>query len=118
MSKNEGICRASSRFDLELRRTIIQEVSSRDWCVLFSVLLNSVEDLLFTISVEGDMLSRLPPFIQPMREGSLGTEWWTVECSRQRINGDWDIVTRFCLILHECNLLASKFKSSKIRVTV
>jgi hypothetical protein len=101
MSKNEGICRSSSRFDLELRRTIIRDFSSRDWCVLFCVLLNSVEDLVFTISVEGDMLSSTPRFVYLVPEGRLDTKSWTIECSRQRINGNWYIITRFSNILHE-----------------
>jgi hypothetical protein len=63
MPKNEGICLSSSRFDLELRRTIIHDFSSRDWCILFCVLLNPVEDLLFTILVHGDMFFSLPQFV-------------------------------------------------------
>jgi hypothetical protein len=119
MRRNEGIDQSSSSFDLELRRTIIQDFSSRDWCVLFCVLLNQVEDLLFTILVDGDRLSSscvLPRFAHPMRDGRLDTRSWTDECSRQCINGDGDIVTRFCNILHECNLVVSKLKSSRIRV--
>jgi hypothetical protein len=60
MPMNEGIYQSSSRFDLELRRTIIHDFCSRDWCVLFCVLLNPVEDLLFMISVEGDILPGCP----------------------------------------------------------
>jgi hypothetical protein len=100
--KNEGIYPSSSKFDLDLRRTIMHDFSSCDWCVLFCVLLNPVEDLLFTILVEGDMLSSLSRFVQPMGEGRLDTGWWTAECSRQCINGDWDIVMRYCNIPHEC----------------
>jgi hypothetical protein len=62
------------------------------------------------------MLSSLPRFVQPMRDGRLDTRSWTGECSHQYINEDWDIVTRFCNILHECNVVISKLKSSKIRV--
>jgi hypothetical protein len=116
MSKSEGIYHSSSRFDLELRRTIIHDFSSRDWCVLFCVLFNPLGDLLFTILVQGDMLSSLPTFIQPMREGRLDTKSWTFECSHQCIDRDWYIITRFCNIHHKCNLMASKFKSSTNRV--
>jgi hypothetical protein len=66
------------------------------------------------VLVEGGMLSSLPGRVQPMRQGRLHTGSWTVECSRQRIDRDWDIVTRFCNILHACNLMASKFESSQI----
>jgi hypothetical protein len=103
MPKKEGIYQSSSRCDIDLRRTIIHDFSSRDWCVLFCVLLNSIEDLLFTILIEGDILSWLPRFVQPMREGRFDTGSWTGECSRQCVNGDWDIVTRLCNIFHECD---------------
>jgi hypothetical protein len=46
----------------------------------------------------------------------LDTRSWTGGCCHQCINRDWNIVTRFCNILHECNLVGSKPKSSKIRV--
>jgi hypothetical protein len=116
MPKNEGIYPSSSRSDFKLRCIIIHDFSFRHWCVFFWVLLNPVEDLLFTILVEGDMLSSLPRFVQPMREGRLDTRSWTVECSCRCINGDWDIVTRFCNILRESNPVISKLKSSKVRI--
>jgi hypothetical protein len=55
--KNEGIYPSSSRFDLKLRLSIIHDFSTRERCVLFRVLVNPVEELLFTILVEGDVLS-------------------------------------------------------------
>jgi hypothetical protein len=94
--KDEGIHPSSSRFDLKLRRTIIHDFFSRDWCVLFCVLVNPVEILLCTILIEGDMLSSLPRCVQPMREGRVDTRSWTGEYSGQCINGDWDILTRLC----------------------
>jgi hypothetical protein len=99
-----------------LRCAIIRGFSSRDWYVVFRVLLHPVEDLLFTIWVEGDMLSSLCGLVQPARKNRLDTSSRAIECSRHCIDRDWNIVTRFCNILHEWNLLASKFKSSKIRV--
>jgi hypothetical protein len=78
--------------------------------------MNPIEDLLFTMLVDGNMFSSLPRFVHPMRDGRMDTRSWTVECFRQYINGDWDIVTRFCNIFHECNLVVSKLKSLKIRV--
>jgi hypothetical protein len=104
-SKTEGFYPSSSRVDLKLRCTIIHDFSSRDWRVFFCILL-----------IDGNMLSSLSPLVQPVREGRLDTGSWAVECSRQCIDGYWDIVTRFCNIHHECFWLASQFKSSKTRV--
>jgi hypothetical protein len=115
MSKNEEIDQCSSKFAFLLNCTIIHDFSSHDWCIFFCILLHSLEDLLLTILVEGDMLSSLSGLIQPVREGRLDTGSWAIEWSSQCIDGDWDIVTRFCNVLHRCNLLVSKFKSSKIR---
>jgi hypothetical protein len=36
---------------------------------LFSVVPNQIEDLLFTISIEGDMLSSVAGLVLPVREG-------------------------------------------------
>jgi hypothetical protein len=72
--------------------------------------------LLFTILVEGGMLSSLPWFLEPLGPGRLHTGSWTVESSHQHIDGDWYIVTRFCNILRVCNLIISKSESSEIRV--
>jgi hypothetical protein len=118
MSKNQGIYPFSSRSDLKSTFTIIHDFSFRDWSVFFCVLLTPVEDVLSTIFFKGDLLSSLSGIVQPVRKGRLDTGSWTVECSRQCIDRDWDIVTRFCNILHECNLPASKFKSSKIPVSL
>jgi hypothetical protein len=46
----------------------------------------------------------------------LDTTLLTGECFRQCINGDWDIVTEFCNILHEYNVIVSTPKSSTSRV--
>jgi hypothetical protein len=105
MSKVEEIYQFSIRFDLEFSRAMIHDLSSRDWCLLFSFLLNSVEDLLLTVLVEGEMLSWLFRFVQLMRKGRLEMGSWTVDCSHQFINGDWDIVTRFFNIRPECRLV-------------
>jgi hypothetical protein len=101
VSKNEGICQYSSKFDLELSCRIIHDFCFRDWYVFFCVLWNPVEDLMRAIFIEGDMLSSLSWIVQPVRRGRLDMGSWTVEFSRQRINRDWDLVTRFCNILHE-----------------
>jgi hypothetical protein len=95
---------------------MIRDFSSRDWCVSFCVLPNPVEDLLLMILVDGDILSSLSSIVQPVHDGRLDTRSWAVECSRQCIDRDWDIVTRFCNMLHECNLQASRFKLSKIQI--
>jgi hypothetical protein len=70
MPKNEVIYASSSRFDLDLRRTIIHDFSSRDWCPFFGVLLNPVENLLLMIVAEGDMLSAFPGLVQPLCEAA------------------------------------------------
>jgi hypothetical protein len=59
----------------------------------FCVLSNPVEDFLFTILLEGDMLSSLSAMVHPVCEGRLDTKSWTVECSRQPIDEDCAIVT-------------------------
>jgi hypothetical protein len=60
ISKNEGIHPSSGKLDLEFSRAMIHDFCFRDWCVLFRVRSNSVEDLLFQILAEGSMLSSLP----------------------------------------------------------
>jgi hypothetical protein len=66
MSKNESIFPSSSKFDQELRGTIIHDFSFRDWRVLFCVLPNLIEDLPFTISIEGGVFSSLSGLVQPL----------------------------------------------------
>jgi hypothetical protein len=83
---------------------------------LFRVLPDPIEDLPFAIVIEGGVLSAVSVIVQPVLEGRLDMASWTIECSRQGSTGGWDIIIRFCEILHECNLLASKFESLKIRV--
>jgi hypothetical protein len=88
----------------------------RDCCVLFCVLSNPVEDLIFTILVEARMLSSLPALVQSMHQSRLDRESRTVECFRHRIDGDSYIGTPFCYIPHLCSLRESKFESSETRV--
>jgi hypothetical protein len=83
ISKSEEMHPSLGEFDLEFSRAIIPDFSSRECCVVFCVLSNPVEDLLFTILVEGRMPSSLPRFVQPIREGRLDTESSTVECSQE-----------------------------------
>jgi hypothetical protein len=116
MSKNEGIHESSGKSVLEFSRAVIHDFCFRDWCALFRVLSNPIEDLLISILLDGGMRSWLPGLVEPMHQGRLHMESWTVKSSRQRIDGDSDIVTRFCNILHVCHLMASKFESSQIRV--
>jgi hypothetical protein len=63
MSKNEGIYPSSGKFDLEFSRAMIHDFCFRDWCVLFRILSNPVEDLLSPILVEGGMVSSLPGLV-------------------------------------------------------
>jgi hypothetical protein len=83
---------------------------------LFGILPDPIEDLPFAIVIEPVVLSAVSGLVQPAGEGRLDAASWTIECPRWGINGGWDIVARFCEILHECDLLASEFKSLKIRV--
>jgi hypothetical protein len=116
MSKNEGIHRSSGKSDLEFSRVMIHDFRFRDWCVLFRVLSSPIEDLLFPILLEGGMPSSLPGLVWLMRQGRLHTGSWVIAYSRQRVDGDWYIVARFCNILHVCSLMPSKNESSEIRV--
>jgi hypothetical protein len=79
---------------------------------------NSLEDLLFTIVVEGGMLSSLPKLVQSVPQSNKDRESWTIEFSRQRIDTDCYIGTRFCHVPHLCSLMASEFEPSKIRVSL
>jgi hypothetical protein len=85
---------------------------------LSCILSNSIEDVLFTIVVEGGMLSSLPKLVQPVPQGGLDRKSWTIEFSRQRIDTDWYIGTQFCNVPHVCYLMASSSESSKIRVAL
>jgi hypothetical protein len=71
MSEAEEIYQSSGKSDLGLSPTMIHDFRFRDWCVLFGILSNPVEDLLFTIVVDGGMLSSLPELARPMRQGCL-----------------------------------------------
>jgi hypothetical protein len=117
MSKNKLIYQSSIESDLKLSYAIIHDFSSRERCVIFCVLSSPVKALRLRILVDGDMHSSLSGLVQLGREGRLATRSWAVECSRQCIDRDWDIVTRFYNILHESELLLSKIKSPKIRVS-
>jgi hypothetical protein len=63
MSKNEGIHSSPGKFDLGFSRAMIHDFCFRDWCVLFRILSNPIEDLWFPIFVEGGMLSSLPGLV-------------------------------------------------------
>jgi hypothetical protein len=72
---------------------------------LYCFLSSSIEDVLFTIVVEGGMLSSLPKLVQPVPLGGLDRESWTIEFSRQRIDTDWYIWTRFRNVPHICSVM-------------
>jgi hypothetical protein len=50
----EDIPPSSGEFDLGFSWAIIHNFSPRDWHVLSCVLSNSIEDVLFTIAIEGE----------------------------------------------------------------
>jgi hypothetical protein len=93
------------------------DLSFRDWCVLFGVLLKPIKDLPFAIFIARDALSSVSGWIQAVRKGRLHMESWRIECSRQCASGCWDIVAWFCDIPYECTLLTLKSKSPTIRVS-
>jgi hypothetical protein len=68
-TNDEGIYRAWNDWDLELGCAIIPDLSLRDWCVLFGVLPNRIEDLPFAIVKQGGMLPAVSGLVQPMCEG-------------------------------------------------
>jgi hypothetical protein len=45
-----------------------------------------IEDLLFTISIEGRMLSSLSGLVQPMCEGRLDTGSWNLQTTAGKYN--------------------------------
>jgi hypothetical protein len=83
---------------------------------LLGVLPDPIEDFPLAIVIEGGVLSAVSGIVRPVLDGRLDTASWTIECPRHGINGGWDIIMRFCEILHEFDLLASEFESLKIRV--
>jgi hypothetical protein len=68
---------------------------------------------MFTISIDGGILSSVSGLVQPVHKSRLDMKSCTIECPCSCIDGDCDIVTPFCDIHHECNLLTSELKSSK-----
>jgi hypothetical protein len=72
-STNDWICLSLSDWDLELNCEIIFDFSFRDWCVLLRVLLNPIEDLPSTSSIELRMLSSVSGLVHPVHEDSLDT---------------------------------------------
>jgi hypothetical protein len=106
----------SSDWNLELSCAIFPALSFRDWCLLLGVLPDPIEDFPFAIVMDGAVLSAVSWIVQPVLEGRLDKASWTIECSRQGMNGCRDIPGRFCEILHECDLRASALESLKIRV--
>jgi hypothetical protein len=86
-----------------------------DWCVFFDFLFNPIKYLHFTIVIHGEMRSGVPGIVQPLPEGHLNRRSWTIECSREGLDGNWNLLERFGDIFHECRLEASQFHSVRIR---
>jgi hypothetical protein len=96
MTKDEWIHAVSSDRDVEFGDAIIANLSFRDWCVWFGVLLDSIEDLPVAIFMERAMLTSLSGFVETVHKGRLDMNPWTIECSRECINGNWDLIAPFC----------------------
>jgi hypothetical protein len=92
ITKDEQIDSSSSVSDLKSSCGIILDLSCREWCILFDVLLNQHEDLPFAIFGESPMVSSVPKRVQRMREGRRNMKSWRVECSHQGLNPRWDIM--------------------------
>jgi hypothetical protein len=90
ITKDEQIDSSSKVLDLKSSCGIIHDLSCRDWCVLFDVLLNQHEDLPFAIFGESPMVSSVPRPVQPTREGRRDVRSWRVECFHQGITASWD----------------------------
>jgi hypothetical protein len=61
---------SSGEFDLGFSCTAIHNSFPRDWHVLSCVLSSSNEEVLFTIVIEGGMLSSLPELVQPVPQAA------------------------------------------------
>jgi hypothetical protein len=83
---------------------------------LFGFLLNPVENLLFTIRAKSGMLPSLSWRLQFMRECRLHRTSWTVECPRQRIDRNRNVMFPLCDIANIKNLLASELELLQSRV--
>jgi hypothetical protein len=116
MAKNKRIHPAARDWNFQLTRTVIFDLRFADWCALFGALLNPVEDLLFTMVVKSGMLPSLSWSIQSMRECPLHRTSWAVECPRQRIGRNRNLVFPFCDITNRSNLLASELDLLESRV--
>jgi hypothetical protein len=95
---------------------VIFDLRFTDWCALFGVLLNPVENLLFTMVVKSGLLSSLSWQLESMRECRLHRASWAVEYPHQRIDRDRKLVFPFCDITNTRNLLARELDSLESRV--
>jgi hypothetical protein len=116
MAKNERIHPAASDWNFQFSSALILAFCFPDWCALFGFLLNAVENLLFTIGVKSGMLPSLSRRLQSMRECRLHRTSWTVECHRQCIDRNWNVVFPFCDITNINNSLASELELLENRV--
>jgi hypothetical protein len=72
--------------------------------------------LLFTMVIKSRMLPSLSWQLQSMRECRLHRAKWAVECPRQRIDRDRNLVFPFCDITNTSNLLSSGLELLESRV--
>jgi hypothetical protein len=100
MATNERVHLAASDWNFRLASRVISDLHFADWYALFVVLLNPVENLLFTMVVMRAMLPSLSWQLQSIRECRLHRTSWTVECPHQCIDRDrnlvfpfWDVTT-------------------------
>jgi hypothetical protein len=86
VTKNKQIHPSASDWNFQLARIVIFDLRFVDWCALFGVLLNPVENWLFAMMVTSGMPPSLSWQLQSMRECRLHRTLWAVECSHQRID--------------------------------
>jgi hypothetical protein len=116
MAKNERIHSAASDSNFQLSNAVILYFCFPDWCALLGVLLNPVENLLFTIGFKSGMLSSLSWRLQSMRECRLPRTSWTIKCPHQLIDRNRNVVLPFGEITNINNVLASKLELLESRV--
>jgi hypothetical protein len=106
VTKGEHIYPAPNDWSLKLTRTVILDFLSRNGCAPFSVLSNPVRNLLLTVSIKESMRSSIFRRMQVMVECQSQSISWTIKCTHQRIDRNWNIMPLFADIASSSNLLA------------
>jgi hypothetical protein len=108
LTKNKQIYPAPSDWSFELTHTIMIDFLFPNWCVTFGVLSNPVTDLLLRISIKNSMLSSISCRMQTMIEYQSQSTSWTINCSHQHSDRNWNIAFQFGDITNIRNRLTSE----------